>query len=100
MAYCPKCAGVLDTAAVVCPHCDYDFPAGNPNPGRGFAYSPLANLALFVGMFATGFGCLAAVVVSIGALFDGHWFTALIAGPFAFFLQLAMLVVFVRVQRL
>lgn len=100
MAYCPKCSKVLDEAAVVCPHCGYDFPAGNPNPRRGFAYSSLANVALFIGILAAGFGCLATVFISLEALWNGHWFTALVAGPIAFFLQLAMLVVFIRVQRL
>ena len=100
MAFCPKCAGALDVAAVVCPHCGYDFPAGNPHPRRGIAYSPLANVALIVGIVAAGFGCLMSAIATVYALANAEWLTALIVGPLAFFLQLAMLVVFVRVQRL
>ena len=100
MAFCPKCQGVLDAAAVACPHCGYDFPPGNADPRRGIAYSPLANLALVVGIVAAWLGCAAVVIASVGALMSGQWVAALVVGPLAFFLQLAMLVVFVRVQRI
>ena len=100
MAFCPKCKGVLDAAAIACPRCGYDFPPGNPDPRRGIAFSPIANLALIVGTVAAGLGCGAAVIASIAALINGQWVTALVLGPLAFFLQLAMLVVFVRVQRI
>jgi len=100
MAYCPKCAGVLDLGAVVCSHCGYDFPPGNPNLRRGIVYSMLANIALFVGIVAAGFACLLAVITTISGLFNAEWMTALVYGPLAFFLCLAMLVVFVRVQRM
>src|SRR5713226_1542284 len=99
MAFCPKCKGVLDTAAVACPHCGYDFPPGDPDPRRGIAYSPLANLALVVGTVAAGLGCAAAVIASVSAVINGECVSALLLGPLAFFLQLAMLVVFVRVQQ-
>src|SRR5262249_33099807 len=100
MAYCPRCRGVLDVAAVVCPHCGYDFPPGDTALRRGLAYSRLANLALVVGIVAAGFGCAVAAVSSVIALLRGEWSLALIAGPLAFFLQLALLVVFVRIQRI
>jgi hypothetical protein len=100
MAYCPHCAGVLDSGAVVFPHCGYDFPPSNPNPRRGIAYSFLANVALFIGTVAAGFGCLAAVIAVVSGLMKGDLMTALIHGPLTFFICLAMLVVFVRVQRL
>jgi len=100
MAYCPKCAGVLDSGAVVCPHCGYDFPPGSPDLRRGIADSLLADIALFVGMVAAGFACLVAVIGSVSGLINAEWMTALVYGPLAFFLCLAMLVVFVRVQRM
>ncbi len=100
MAFCPKCSGVMDTAAVACPHCGYAFPPADPNPRDGLAYSPLANLALIVGILAAGLGCVVAVIGTIIALVTGQWGTALVVGPLAFFLQLAMLVVFMRVQRI
>jgi hypothetical protein len=99
MAYCPKCDVPLDTNAVVCPNCGYDFPPGNP-VSRGIAYSPLANLALLIGIIAAGFGCLVTVIATVRALLNAEWGVALVVGPLAFFLQLAMLVVFVRVQRI
>jgi hypothetical protein len=103
MAYCPKCRGVLDAAATVCPHCGYDFPLGGPEPAaprRDFAHSTLANIALIVGMIAAGFGCAGAVLGFVVSLSNGEWVNAFFVAPLAFFLQLAMLVVFVRVQRI
>ena len=32
MAYCPKCGGVMEARAAVCPHCGYDFPAATAPP--------------------------------------------------------------------
>jgi hypothetical protein len=100
MAFCPKCNGVLDMAAVACPHCGYDFSPSTPEPRRGIAYSPLANLALIVGVVAAGLGCIVSVIASVGALINEQWGNALVVAPLAFFLQLAMLVVFIRVQRI
>jgi hypothetical protein len=102
MAFCPNCRGVVDAAAVVCPHCGYDFPLGGPDPitpRRDLAHSTLANIALIVGIVAAGLGCIAAIVGGIVSLVNGELFTAIVVRPLAFFLQLAMLVVFVRVQR-
>jgi hypothetical protein len=100
MAFCPNCQGVMDAAAVACPHCGYDFPPASADPRRGIAYSPLANLALVVGIVAAGLGCAVAVLAAVAALLNGQWSNALVVAPLAFFLQLAMLVVFVRVQRI
>jgi Uncharacterised protein family UPF0547 len=100
MAYCPQCRGVLEAAAVVCPHCGYDFPPGSPDRRRGIVYSPLADLALIIGIVAAGLGCAVALVGSVFALLRSQWLEALIVGPLTFFLLLAMLVVFVRVQRI
>jgi hypothetical protein len=103
MAYCPKCRGVLDAAATVCPYCGYDFPLGGPEPApprRDFAHSTLANIALIVGMVAAGFGCAFALIGVVVSLLRGDWAKALIEHPLAFFLCLSMLVVFVRVQKI
>jgi hypothetical protein len=91
MAICPSCQEVLQAAPVACPHCGYDFTPGNLDPRRGIAYSPLADLALVVGIVAAGLGCIAALIASVVALMNGQWSTALVVGPLAFFLQLAML---------
>ena len=100
MAYCPKCSGVMEAAAVVCPHCGYDFAPNEPEPRRGIAYSGLANLALMVGILAAGLGCAACVIVAGVALLRGELLIALILAPLAFLHQLAMWVVYVRVQRI
>src|SRR5450755_3124996 len=99
MAFCPKCNGVMDTTAIVCPHCGYDFA---PAQWRDFdfAHSPLANFALVFGAVASGLGCAACVIASVIALVNGQWVAALIGCPLAFIYQLAMLVVFLRVQRI
>jgi hypothetical protein len=96
MAICPKCRGTLDLTSTVCPHCGYDFPP--PDSRRGIVYSPLADLALVIGTVVAGLGCVAAVLVSAAALLRGEWI-GLFWCPLVFFLLLAMLVVFVRVQQ-
>jgi hypothetical protein len=103
MAYCPKRRAEINAAATVCPHCGYDFPLDGPEPftpRRDFAHSTLANIALIVGMIAAGFGCAGTVLGLFVSISNGEWFNALVICPIAFFLQLAMLVVFVRVQRI
>ena len=98
MAFCPKCNGPMEMGEVACPHCGYDFNSGPRLRREGIAYTPLANFALLVGTLAAGLGCLVAVTGSIAGLFQGEWITSLVVCPLAFFLQMAMLVVFVRVQ--
>ena len=98
MAYCPQCNGVLDARAVACPQCGYDFPPP-AEPSRGLAYSRLADVALFVGMVVAGLGAAASVVGSVVAMLNGEWLIGLVICPLTFFLKLALLVVFVRVQR-
>jgi hypothetical protein len=101
VAYCPECGGEMDAAAPACPRCGYDFPQPPEPPAPpGLAYSPLAEVALVVGIVAAGIGCLLAIVAAAVALVQGEWGRALIVSPLAFFLQLAMLVVFVRVRRI
>src|SRR5438445_10174190 len=98
MAYCPRCKGVMAATEATCSHCVYDFPLSEPR--TGLAYSRLADVALVVGIVVAGLGSVAAAVGSIVALLHGEWSEGLVVGPIAFFLQLALLVVFVRVQKL
>lgn len=102
MAFCPECKGEMPGTAIACPHCGYDFPdtkSAAANARTGFAYSPLADLALVVSMVAAVLGAGAAAVATIVSLYYGAYFHGLIMGPIAFLLQLGMLVVFLRVQQ-
>jgi hypothetical protein len=85
MAFCPNCQGVLEAAAVACPHCGYAFPPGNLDPRSSIAYSWLADLALVVGIVAAGLGCVVAVIASVVALMNGQWGTALVVVPWRSF---------------
>ncbi len=101
MAFCPNCKGEMPTTAVVCPHCGYDFPdTGSPTEvlreGEGFAYSPLANVALMISSIAAALGCGVAILVGIAAVSHGDLFHGLVLAPLGFFLQLGLLVVFLR----
>jgi hypothetical protein len=102
MAFCPKCKGDMAATAIVCPHCGYDFPdpdSTSTGQRKGFAYSPLADLALLVSMIAAVLGACGAVLATIVALFHGQLIYGLFVGPIALLLQLGMLVVFLRVQQ-
>jgi hypothetical protein len=99
-AFCPRCKGAIGLSERTCPHCGHNFPLRKPNHEHGIVYSPTADLALVVGTIVAGLGCLASVILSIVLFFRGEFANALILCPLAFFLQLAMLVVFVRVQRI
>lgn len=101
MAFCPKCKGEMGATEIVCPHCGYDFPSPDlyaSNSQNGIAYSRLADIALVISMISAGLGCVVAVVATVIALLHGQLFGALVVGPIAFFLQLGMLVVFLRIQ--
>ncbi|HKB40318.1 MAG TPA: hypothetical protein VKD72_28060 [Gemmataceae bacterium] len=100
MAFCPKCNGEMTATQTACPHCGYDFPPDPAAHRKGLAWSPLAELALFVGTFAAGLGAVLALAAGIVALTRGEWLIALVVCPIAFLLQVAMLVVFVRVQHI
>lgn len=100
MAYCPKCNGEMPANAITCPHCQYDFSdVATPITPVGFAYSPLADVALIISMLAAALGCCGAIYFTIISLCFGQLMSGLFVGPVAFFLQLGMLVVFLRVQR-
>jgi hypothetical protein len=102
MAYCPKCKGEMDSAALACPHCGYNFPdpssAAAPRK-TGFAYSPLADLALLVCMIAAVIGAGGAGFATIWAIWKGDFIIGFFWGPIATLLQLGMFVVFLRVQQ-
>jgi uncharacterized membrane protein len=100
MAFCPKCNGVLDEMALICPHCGFDFPSTYVERRNGIEFSRLADVALMVAALVTGVGCAAAVIGVPIAIVNGQWLTALIGCPIAFLYQLALLVVFVRVGKL
>jgi hypothetical protein len=100
MAYCPECKGEMLPTAIECPHCGYDFP--EPSHKRkasgGFAYSPIADLALIVSMFAAAIGACVSGIAAIVAIFQGLYLNGFVVLPIACLLQLGMLVVFIRVQ--
>ena len=102
MAYCPKCAAEMEYRDTVCPQCGYDFPAEPVKSLRrtGIAYSVWADVALMVGGVASGLTCVLDLLVGIALLVQRQYFEALIVCPLVFFLSLAMLVVFLRVQKL
>ena len=102
MAYCPQCRGEMGERDVVCPHCGYDFP---PRPDRtairrGIEYSIWADIALMIGAVVAGLGCLCCIIGSVMAIFLNQLMHGFVVGPIAAFLFLAMLVVFVRIQKL
>ena len=103
MAFCPKCKGTMDTTEIVCPHCGFDFPPTSdwqPNDSRdSFVWSPLAEMALTISSVAAVFGAFGSVIISLNALAQGNLIAGLLVGPITFFLQLCMLVVFLRVQK-
>jgi hypothetical protein len=101
MAYCPKCSGAMEQREAVCPHCGYDFP---PEPDitlrrTGIAYSVWADIALMIGGFVAGTSSVVAIIYSLAMLIQGDFF-ALVYGPIATFFNLAMLVVFLRIQEI
>lgn len=101
MAFCPKCKGEMETTAIVCPHCGYDFPSTDTriHPDKqGLAYTTLADFALIISTAVAGFGCVMALLLSVLALFHWEFLNGLVLFPMAFILQLGMLVVFLRVQ--
>ncbi len=100
MAYCPECKGEMLPTAIECPHCGYDFPESSHKrkASGGFAYSPVADIALIVSMFAAAIGVCFSAIAAIIAIFQGQFLNGLVVLPIACLLQLGMLVVFIRVQ--
>jgi hypothetical protein len=95
---------------VICPQCGYDArnddadnAAGDDAAGprrRGFAYSGVASLALVVGQVMAGIGVVFALIGCVLSLADGRWLDAVVRGPIAAVVLLAMVVVFARVQEI
>lgn len=105
MAICPSCRGEMKTLDVVCPHCGYDFPPAEPPASaefrrEGIEYSAIADVALLISALSAAFGCLATLwMIGVSLLVTRVWFDAFLLYPLAFFLQLGMLVVFLRTMR-
>jgi hypothetical protein len=102
MAYCPECKGEIADRAVVCPHCGYDFPPkeGDAAPRKvGFANSTWGDLALALGSVTAACACLGYAGYSVIMTIQRELFQGLVVGPMNFFLYLAMLVVFLRVDK-
>ena len=101
MAYCPKCKAEMSATDIICPSCGFDFPTETTvsPPGKsGIAHSSLADIALIISTFASSIACIIAIGYSLISLLTGQLFHGLVLGPIAFFLQLGMVVVFLRVQ--
>ena len=99
MAFCPNCNATMGQADVRCPECGYDFPDMSPKvPKTGLAYSRLADIALIVGGIAAGMGCFGAVCATIISAINQAYSITFFYAPVSFFLCLAMLVVFIRIQ--
>lgn len=101
MALCPECSSEMGQTEVVCPECGFDFPDEPTRPNKsGLAHSPLADIALVVGGVAAGLASVASIFGGIVAAMHGDFWNGLVVAPISFFLCLAMLVVFVRIQEL
>ncbi len=101
MAYCPKCNAEMGARDVVCPSCGYNFPTEPEQVLKrtGIADSVWADVALMVGGVAAGFCCLGSVFYALVMLIQGQFLQGFVVAPLAFFLNLAMLVVFLRIQK-
>ena len=92
----------MPVAAIECPHCGFDFPSVDTlTAGResGFAYSALADTALIISTFTFAMGAGVSLFWTFAMLFNGQIVISLTYGPLAFFLQLGLVVVFLRVQQ-
>ena len=102
-AFCSECGGELDRPhpgtegmrQILSERGERRLPPSTP--GSGFAYSACAEVALFVGIVCTFLGCVLTVILFVVMLGQRQWLY-LIAGPLGFFMQLAMLVVFLRMK--
>jgi len=104
-ARCPKCKEPVDAKASKCEACGEDFTRAFPLEehttgefDRSLVHGPVGDFALKVGQFASMMGATITVVGVIFAVQGGQWFNALVVCPLMFFFQLAMYVVFRRVE--
>ena len=103
MAYCPECNGEMPVTAVECPHCEFRFPetaAEDSNRRPGFAWSPLADIALSISTVAAVLATLCAFYYGAISLFTGNLYEALVVAPISVLILLGIVVVFLRVQEL
>ncbi len=98
-AYCPKCNGQMGSADPRCPHCGYDFPLREPKRPLFAGFSLFADVVLILGAVIAGLGFVAALVAACLALAGGQPGSALPMLMLAILL-LALVIVFMRVQRL
>jgi hypothetical protein len=99
MAICPKCRAAMGATEVACPSCGYDFPAELAPKREGFAYSAFADVGLIVSMMAAGLGCVVSVYFVVMFLLMGMFSQSSLAAIIVF-LQLGVLIVFMRVSDL
>jgi hypothetical protein len=89
---------------VVCPHCHYDFADNDPEVTdpivkKGIAFSKASEYVLVGGQVIAGLGAIVAFFAAIGAAVRGAWPACFEAVLYAV-LTLALLVTFVRVQKI
>jgi hypothetical protein len=91
----------MGATELACPHCGYDFPTATSSSKRptGFPYSPLADAALLISTIAAGFGSVGAVIAIVVSLLQFQMVSTVLC-VVVLFLQLGMLVVFLRVSDL
>jgi hypothetical protein len=91
----------MQPTETVCPACGYDFPSHlqNVSTPSGFEYSSLADLALVISTIAAVIGACGALLGAVVAILQGQLLQGLLLCPIAFFIQLGLVVVFLRVQR-
>jgi len=95
----------MKTLDLVCPHCGYDFPpaekpAAEKFRREGIEYSALADVALLISAIAAAAGCVFSLwMIGVSLFATREWLRAFVVFPLSFFLQLGMLVVFLRAMR-
>ena len=90
----------MSATATSCGSCGYDFPNLPDSTTKRYdlAYSSLADIALTVSGFTAALGCISTLFYGAVSLINRNFVAALLVAPVAFFLQLGMLVVFIRVS--
>jgi hypothetical protein len=98
MPFCPDCNGEMDERAVVCPHCGYDFPPEPESPQQ--RNKIWADLVLVMGALVAAFACVRLALYSFLAISEGEYLRGLVDGPMGILVSLALLITFIRVQKL
>jgi len=102
MAFCPKCGGEMGDHDAACPKCGYDFPEYTKTfpERRGLEFSAWASYALNIAGIVMLLSALASLLFSIAMLLQGNWLQGLFSGPISFILSIALLIVFLRVEKI